>query len=164
MPREVPAGAGAVVCRQAWLESVPTQLLCQGRSEKDPKFISGCGEDTEAFYHLQNCGWEIWHNPQMIIEHHLEPRRLEPEYLLKLARGFGYANYIFRLTRLYPWQRKYMVVIRPLYILSDGLKLTFFYLKYRDLIDRDISKACEFQARIGRFLSSFSMWSASMYR
>jgi glycosyltransferase involved in cell wall biosynthesis len=154
-PRRVPAGAGCVVRKHAWLESVPPQLFCQGRSEKRSKTIVGCGEDTEAFYHLQNAGWELWHNPAMEIEHHLETRRLEPKYLLKLARGFGYANYIFRLTRLYPWQRPFLKLMLPAYIVSDGIKLITHYLRYHHQYENDITIACEFQARMGRFLSSF---------
>ncbi|RCJ34100.1 glycosyl transferase family 2 [Nostoc minutum NIES-26] len=154
-PRKVPAGAGCVVRKQAWLECVPPKLSRHGRDENKNQ-MAGCGEDTEALYHIQNSHWEIWHNPQMKIYHHIEPRRLERDYLLKLSRGFGLANYTFRLTRLYPWQRPFMPLLTPFYIISDGYKLISYYLRCRNQFATDIGKACEFQSRIGRFMSSFS--------
>lgn len=152
-PRKVPAGAGCVFRKQAWLECVPNQLSRQGRDENKGQ-MSGCGEDTEALYHIQNSYWEIWHNPQMAIYHHIEPRRLEKDYLLKLARGFGLANYTFRLTRLYPWQRIFMPLLVLIYLISDTYKVIVYYFRYRHNFSDDIGKACEFQGRLGRWISS----------
>lgn len=157
-PRKVPAGAGCVVRKSAWLECVPPQLSRQGR-DKQEKTMSGCGEDTEALYHIQNSDWQIWHNPKMKFYHHLDSRRLEKTYLLRLARGFGLANYTFRLTRLYAWQRPFFKLLVPLYFLSDGCKLIYYYACYYNQFEDDISKACELEGRIGRFLSCLQIFS-----
>ncbi|WP_413164616.1 hormogonium polysaccharide biosynthesis glycosyltransferase HpsE [Capilliphycus salinus ALCB114379] len=154
-PRKVPAGAGCVVRQQAWKERVPKQLQLQGRDEKNKKTLLIGNEETEAFFYIQNSDWEIWHNPAMEIWHHLPSKRLEKEYLLKLSRGFGLANHKLRMVRLYPWQRPLMILLTPLYLLSDGYKLASYYLRYRHEFDSDLTKACELQARIGRFMSPF---------
>ncbi len=154
-PRIVPAGAGCVFRKQAWQECVPKKLLLQGRKGNSKSLFGSC-EDTESLYHIQNSDrWEVWHNPKMEIWHHLSAKRLEPDYLQRIAKAQNLATYYLRLTRLYPWQRPLMILLTPLYLLSDGYKLASYYLRYRDEFESDLTKACELQARIGRFISPF---------
>ncbi len=49
----LPPGAGLVVRKQAWLQSVPSMVTHVQR---------GC-EDYEISLHMHNHGWEIWYNP-----------------------------------------------------------------------------------------------------
>jgi GT2 family glycosyltransferase len=153
-PRRVPIGAGCVVRKQAWQDCVPDNLLLSGRDEAGRSMLGTC-EDLETMYYIQNSDWEVWYNPRMEIWHHLPSHRLEPGYLLKIARTSGLSNYALRTARLQAHQRKWMVFLTPLYLLSDGQKVLSYYLKHRQQLSTNLGKACELQARIGRFLSPF---------
>lgn len=153
-PRKVPVGAGLVIRASAWKEYVPQKLRLRGRDEKGKSMLGTC-EDLEAMYYLQNSQWEIWHNPKMELWHHIPSRRLEKEYLLKIARTTGMVNKPLRLARLSPWQRPLMPLLTPLYLLSDSYKVVSYYWQYKDKFPEDIGKACEFESKIGRVLSSF---------
>ncbi|MGC9504680.1 hormogonium polysaccharide biosynthesis glycosyltransferase HpsE [Baaleninema sp.] len=157
-PRIVPAAPGSVVRKQAWRDCVPPRLLLQGRDEKNCTYIGAC-EDLETLFYIQNSSWQIWHNPQMTVFHHIPPHRLQRKYLLKIARTSGLSNHALRTARLFPKRRFLMFFLMPIYLLSDGLKAIVFWFKYRKEIqnnfEKDIPKACEFQSRIGRFLSPF---------
>jgi len=153
-PRIVPTGAGCVVRKQAWQECVPEELQLQGRDQKNKTMLGTC-EDLEALYYMQNSKWEIWYNPKMEIWHHLPPKRLEPQYLLKIARTSGMANHALRIARFYKWQRPLMPLLTPFYMLSDSYKLLSYYLQYKKQFSEDIGKACELEAKIGRLLSPF---------
>ncbi|MDJ0553642.1 MAG: hypothetical protein QNJ68_04210 [Microcoleaceae cyanobacterium MO_207.B10] len=54
-------------------------------------------EDLEALSYIQCGGWEIWHNPDMVITHKIPPYRLEKEYLLSLVRGVGLSRHHIRI-------------------------------------------------------------------
>ena len=75
----LPAGAGLVIRKQAWLTSVPSKLARTTRG----------GNDFEISIHLHRAGWEIWYNPDMHITHEIPSWRLEPSYLLKLSDTVG---------------------------------------------------------------------------
>lgn len=149
-PRLVPAAPGSVIRKRAWRESVPQTLRLQGRDEARKTYVGAC-EDLEALFYMQNSDWQIWHNPKMEIWHHLPESRLQPDYLLKISRTAGLSNHALRIARLGDQVR----LLMPLYFLSDGLKLSQYYLKHRGCFDDDIVKACDLQERIGRFLSPF---------
>ena len=153
-PRIVPAAPGSVVRKQAWRDCVPQRLLLQGRDEKNKTYIGAC-EDLETLFYIQNSRWEIWHNPKMTVFHHIPPHRLEWEYLLKISRTSGLSNHALRTARLFPKHRFLMVFTIPFYWISDTLKLIIFWIRYRHQLSKNIFKACEFQSRIGRFLSPF---------
>ncbi|USR91427.1 hormogonium polysaccharide biosynthesis glycosyltransferase HpsE [Phormidium yuhuli AB48] len=149
-PRIVPAAPGSVIRKQAWRDCIPERLLLQGRDEAGQTYVGAC-EDLETLFYIQNSDWQIWHNPNMEIWHHLPPSRLERDYLLKISRTAGLSNHALRIARLGNKVR----LLMPLYLLSDGLKLVSYYLKYRSEVQEDIIKACELQERLGRFLSPF---------
>ncbi|HEX5102880.1 MAG TPA: glycosyltransferase family 2 protein [Pirellulaceae bacterium] len=51
--------------------------------------IDGRGEDTDLFVRIERAGIAAWYFPQAIIHHLTPPERLEPPYLLNLARKMG---------------------------------------------------------------------------
>lgn len=156
-PRRIPAAPGSVVRKQAWRECVPPRLLLQGRDEANKTMLGAC-EDLEVMYYIQNSNWEVWHNPKMEIWHHIPAKRLESQYLLKVAHTSGLSNHALRTARLHPWQRPLMMLLIPIYFLSDLYKALSYYLKYKDQLTQDISKACELESRMGRLMSPFMMF------
>jgi glycosyltransferase involved in cell wall biosynthesis len=159
-PRRVPAAPGSVVRKLAWQQCVPERLLLQGRDEAKQTMLGAC-EDLECMYYIQNSEWEVWHNPKMEVWHHIPSRRLERQYLLKIARTSGLSNHALRLARLQPGQRSLILLLTPLYFLSDSYKALTYYLRHRNQLAVDVSKACEFESRIGKFLSPFVLYSMS---
>ena len=127
--RIVPAPPGSFVRPQAWFEAVPPdRLRLGGRDERGGTFIGAC-EDLEALFYLQNSRWEIWHAPALWVEHHLPPRRLEPDYLAKVALTSGLSNHALRLARLGIARRGEMRWRVGAYFLSDGWKLAVRLLR-----------------------------------
>lgn len=153
-PRRIPAAPGSVIRKQAWQDCVPEKLLLQGRDEANKTMLGAC-EDLEVMYYIQNSEWEVWHNPDMEIWHHIPARRLTQEYLLKVARTSGLSNHALRLARLHPWQKPLMKLMLPLYLFSDAYKAFSFYLKHQHQFAEDMSKVCEFESRMGRLISPF---------
>jgi len=153
-PRIVPAAPGSVIRKQAWQDCVPKRLLLQGRDEKHKTFVGAC-EDLETLFYIQNSNWEIWHNPKMEVFHHIPAHRLQRDYLLKVARTSGLSNHALRIARMFPKRRFLMNLLVPFYLIADGLKVWQYWLRYRDRFSIDLPTACEFQSRIGRFLSPF---------
>jgi glycosyltransferase involved in cell wall biosynthesis len=151
-PRKVPVAPGCVIRKQAWRDCIPERLLLGGRDEAGKTMLGAC-EDLEMMYYIQNSDWEVWHNPQMEIWHHIPSRRLERNYLLKIARTSGLSNHALRIARLQNYQKQLISILMPFYLLSDGYKVVSYYLKYRQQLADDIAKACEFESRLGRFLS-----------
>lgn len=156
-PRKIPAAPGSVIRKQAWNDAVPQHLLLQGRDEKHQTLLGAC-EDLEVMYHIQNSDWQVWHNPKMEVWHHIPNHRLKAEYLLKIARTSGYSNHALRLARITGIQRYLLPVLTLLYLLSDGYKLATFWLKNYSILEAEINQNCEYQSRIGRFLSPFILW------
>lgn len=159
-PRRIPAAPGVVIRKQAWSEAIPPpeKLLIPGRDEK----TMAAGEDAEMMFYIQNSKWEVWHNPKMEIWHHITPDRLEKAYLLKLARGYGLSNHLVRLTRYYPWQRPLVQLAVPFYTVRDSLRVLNHYIKYKDVLEDDLGKACELEVKIGQlyspYLGIYSYW------
>ncbi|MGB3405553.1 MAG: hormogonium polysaccharide biosynthesis glycosyltransferase HpsE [Microcoleaceae cyanobacterium] len=160
-PRKIPVAPGSVIRKTAWREAVPTNLLLQGRDEKHQTLLGAC-EDLEVMYYIQNSDWEVWHNPKMEIWHHIPSHRLKPEYLLKISRTSGYSNHALRLARMTKLQRYFAPLFTGLYLVSDGYKLVSYKLKNSKNFHQDIGQACEYQSRIGRFLSPFIVWMSLM--
>jgi len=146
--RLLPPGAGLVVLRQAWLECVPKTLFLKGR-------INGsmlASEDLEALSYIQKGGWEIWHNPNMVIRHQIPAYRLEKQYLLSVVRGIGLARHYIRMVRLNPWQRP---LATPIYIANDIRKAFFYYLHHRNHLEDAIDIACQMEFLWSTLLSPF---------
>lgn len=152
-PRRIPAAPGCVIRKQAWQECVPPpeKLLIKGRDEK----TMAAGEDAEVMFYIQNSQWELWHNPKMEIWHHIPSHRLEKTYLLKLARGYGLSNHLTRVARFYQWQRPLLTFLLPFYTLRDIIKVLSYYLRYKNTLQNDVGKACEWQSKIGQVYSPY---------
>ena len=143
----LPAGAGLVIRRQAWLESVPTHLVLQGPTGDQ---LPTKSEEIEALFHLRETGWEIWHHPTMQIEHQIPEWRLRRDYLLKFFRILGLSRYRLRMLRFVPWQRPIMTIV---YLVSDICKIASFFINHHKILQTDVVAACEMQSLIGSLFS-----------
>ncbi|MBW4507411.1 MAG: hormogonium polysaccharide biosynthesis glycosyltransferase HpsE [Scytonematopsis contorta HA4267-MV1] len=139
----LPPAAGLVIRKQVWCKNVPKQLFLVGRVGKSML----ASEDLEAVSHIQNAGWEIWYNPDMLIYHKIPSWRLERNYLISLVRGIGLARHHIRMTRLQVWQRPIFIL---LYLFNDLRKVILYLIKYKGRVKSNVVVACEFEF----FLSS----------
>jgi glycosyltransferase involved in cell wall biosynthesis len=162
-PRLVPIGAGCVIRKQAWMECVPEKRRLWGRSDHKRKVSPGASEDMEVMFNIQN-GWEVWHNGNMVIWHHLPAKRLETDYLLRIARSGGLAAHACRIAQLQPWQRRFMPILSPVLMCLDAARVAVCYLKDHRHFSHDRGKACHFQFRLGRLLSQFVTPPPTAYR
>lgn len=125
-------GAGLVVRRKAWTESVPeTGLELKGPTGDSRGTL---GEEFELQWRLYQNGWEIWHNPSMHLGHRIPSERLEEEYLEDFFRAIGLSRYHTRMMRFEPWQRPFAVVG---YLASDVGKLLWLSWRYREKLFTD---------------------------
>lgn len=143
----LPAGAGMVIRRQAWLLHVPQTPKLTGVCANS---LQAKGEDVETLSYIRQGGWPIWHNPQMRLFHHIPKARLERTYLLQLFHGIGLSRYPLRMLRYSRWQRPVMVL---LYALSDLRKLGLHLLKTQTIYPLDTVAACERKLLISSLLS-----------
>jgi glycosyltransferase involved in cell wall biosynthesis len=148
----LPPGAGLVVRRQAWCETVPNRLFLAGRVGK----FQLASEDLEALSYIQNGGWEIWYNPQMCIHHKIPPRRMERDYLLSIVRGTGLARHQIRMVRLKAWQRP---ILFPLYLINDLRKLISLLIEDDRTTKTELAVACDIEFLRSSLLSPFYLWS-----
>lgn len=147
-----PAGAGLVVRKQAWLESVPKQPKLTGVMAQS---LSAKGEDIETLSYLRKQGWEIWHNPEMQITHSIPKERLEKAYLIKLFRGVGLSRSIIRMLRFTDWQKPGLFL---LYLVKDLSQLMIHYLKYHRVLKTDLIAICQMELLVYTCLSPFYHW------
>jgi glycosyltransferase involved in cell wall biosynthesis len=147
-----PAGAGLVVRRKAWLESVPNSFILTGVSGTS---LSAKGEDIETLSYLRRRGWEIWHNPKMLISHHIPKYRLEKAYLVELFRGVGLSRYPTRMLQSPTWQKPFRL---PLYLVNDLRKLIVHYYKFSPIIDSDLVALCQWLLFVYTLVSPFYHW------
>ncbi len=152
----LPAGAGLVIRRQAWLDHVPAQLVLQGPTGNG---LPTKSEEIEAMAHLRQAGWEIWHNPAMQIEHHIPPKRLERTYMLSFFRTLGLSRHRLRMLHLATWQRPAMTL---LYLGGDAYKIGRYFVQHHAQLNTDVVAACELQTLIGSFFSPFYLFQKGM--
>jgi glycosyltransferase involved in cell wall biosynthesis len=152
----LPAGAGLVIQRQAWLDSVPAQLVLQGPTGSG---LPTKSEEIEALHHVRQAGWEIWHNPTMQIEHQIPSQRLERNYLLNFFRTLGLSRHRLRMLQFAPWQRPFMTLT---YLISDAYKIIRYFLLHYANLTTDVVTACEMQTLVGSFLSPAYLWQRSL--
>jgi len=138
----LPAGAGLVIRRTAWNQSIPTRLTRTTRG----------GDDYELSLRLYQHGWEIWYNPDMLIEHHIPPERLEKPYLMKLAGLYGLCSCEVQLITLPNWQK-------PMVLLKSGPRggrcLLWHLIKHRGQAIQRLDLACETAFLSGCMVSPF---------
>jgi glycosyltransferase involved in cell wall biosynthesis len=153
----LPPSAGLVVRRQAWLESVPNQLILTGR-------VAGnmlTSEDLEMLIYIQKAGWEIWYNPDMEIYHKIPSWRLQKEYLIPFFQGIGLSRYITRMLSIRnSWARP---MIFFAYFINDVRKVFWHLVKYHLKVKNDLVAACEMQLMFSSLISPF-YWLKSGYR
>lgn len=154
----LPPGAGLVISKKAWLDSVPKNLFLLGPSGKS---LSTKGEDIEILSYIQNAGWEIWYSPQMHIYHQIPSWRLERDYLISLARGTGISRHHIRMIRLKTYQRPLAFFA---YLANDFRKMIFYWQKNHSLIKTDTVTACEMAILTSIFISPFSLWISQSYK
>lgn len=152
----LPPGAGIVIRKQAWLESVPERLTLSGRIGGN--FLSS--EDLELLSYIQEKGWEIWYNPKMELDHKIPPWRLEREYLIPMIRGIGLSRYVTRTLKAKSWQRP---LIYPLYMVNDVRKLLMLILRYRNQVKSDLVAACKVEILMSSLRSPFYLWSQGYF-
>ena len=141
----LPPGAGLVINRQAWLESVPSDLNLRGPIAHG---LAAKGEDIEALSHMKQAGWEIWFNPDMHIDHLIPQWRFERAYLLRFFRGVGLGRCFTRLLDVPLWLRP---AVTLLYFCNDLRKWFAHWLNHGAVIKTDVVAACEqemFQASL----------------
>ena len=150
--RVLPPGAGMVIRKQAWLESVPNRLFLKGPVGTS---LTVKSEDIEALSYLKRQGWEIWHNPEMCIYHQIPKWRLERQYLMDLCRGAGIGRHHIRMIAFKPWQRPLII---PFYIASDLRKVILHFIKNYRILKTDNIAACEMQLFLSTLFSPLYIW------
>ena len=143
----LPAGAGMVIRRQAWLDCVPPEPALKGVCGAS---LQTKGEDVETLNHIRQGGWPIWHNPQMRLTHLIPETRLRPTYLLHLFQCIGVSRYPLRCVRYPPWQRPWMLILHGL---NDLRKLLAHILTTKQLSPTDTVTACERTLLVHSFIS-----------
>jgi len=125
-------GAGLVVRRKAWKESVPdTGLELKGPTGDSRGTV---GEEFELQWRLYQNAWEIWHNPEMHLDHKIPSERLEEEYLEDFFAAIGRSRYRTRMMRFEPWERPLATIV---YWGADLWKLARLCWTYRNKIRTD---------------------------
>ncbi|NET37618.1 MAG: EAL domain-containing protein [Cyanothece sp. SIO1E1] len=144
----LPPGAGLVVRRQAWLDTVPKRLFLNHAGKQ----VGLASEDLEALLHIQKAGWEIWYNPAMVVHHKIPNSRLQQDYLTLLMRCIGLSCFYIRMLGLKAWQRPFAM---PAYMANDLRKWLIHVIKYRNTYKTDLRLACEREHLASRLSSPF---------
>ncbi|MGB3404184.1 MAG: hormogonium polysaccharide biosynthesis glycosyltransferase HpsE [Microcoleaceae cyanobacterium] len=145
----MPPGAGLVIRKKAWLNSVPSQLMFTGAQIQS---LANKGEDIEALSYIRQQNWEIWHNPNMKISHQIPHKRLQKPYLIKLCRSVGLSRYPTRMLQYSALQKPLFTVIHFFY---DLYKFIAHYLKYKIILKQDLVSQCEQTLLFYSLLSCF---------
>jgi len=126
------SGSGLVVRKEAWEESVPDA----GLERKGPtgKGRGTLGEEYEIQWRCYQNGWEVWHNPDMHLDHKIPAERLEEEYLKDFFKAIGLSRHHTRMMRFKPWQRPFATMA---YWGADVLKLIRLGWRYRTKVFTD---------------------------
>ncbi|MEH2373127.1 hormogonium polysaccharide biosynthesis glycosyltransferase HpsE [Nostoc sp.] len=144
----LPPGAALVVRKQAWCDSVPKELVFNGRLSK----LMVGGDDTEALLYIHKAGWEIWYNPAMHIAHQIPHWRLERDYLLVLARGCGLCIFQLRLINAKNWQKPIILVKT---ILGNLHRILQHIIKYRGKFKSNLIAIFEISFYFASMMSPF---------
>jgi glycosyltransferase involved in cell wall biosynthesis len=144
----LPPGAGLVVRKEAWCQTVPKRLVLNHQGKE----AGLASEDLEAIMHIQLGGWEIWYNSNMHIYHQIPAWRLQKEYLIRLFRCVGLSRYHLRMLRTQPWKRPIASVG---YLVNDLRKIILHFIKYRGEIDSNLIAACEMELFRSSLVSPF---------
>ena len=147
--RMFPPGAGIVIRKQAWLESVPPNPL-----------LPQTNEDLEILSQIWNQSWEIWFNAEMEIDHIIPKSRFERAYLKKFFKQNGLMRSYIRMLNYKVWQQ---IIMTPIYLINDLKKLIIHFLKYRKSLNTDVIAAGEMELLINIFISPFYHWKQTIF-
>ncbi len=147
----LPPGAGVVVRKQAWEESVPKTLFLNHKGKK----AGLASEDLEALINIQQAGWEIWYNPAMVVEHKIPNSRLKRDYLLMLVRCIGLSRHRLRMMTLKSWQKP---LAFPAYMANDFRRLVLHLIKKGKSIKTDTAAACKTELLWNTIKSPLFLW------
>jgi len=147
----LPPSAGLVIRKQAYLDSVPNQLILTGRIQGNML----TGEDLEMLCYMQLNGWEIWYNPALEINHKIPQKRLQRDYLIPFMRGIGLSRFVTRMLSVKPWQRPFLFFA---YTVNDLRKLIIHNLKYQGKVQSDLVAACQWQLVLSSLESPFYLY------
>jgi len=125
-------GAGLVVRRGAWLESVPRRGLDLMGPTGEAR--GTLGEEFELQWRMYQQGWQIWHNPDMHLTHKIPGSRLEEDYLKGFFKAIGLSRHHTRMMQFKTWQRPFATVG---YLLADLLKIFRLSWIYRTKVFKD---------------------------
>ncbi|TAF10951.1 MAG: glycosyltransferase family 2 protein [Nostocales cyanobacterium] len=156
--RMFPPGAGIVIRKQAWLESVPERQQITGVSGNS--LITKC-EDVEMLSYIFYAGWELWFNKDMNIDHKIPKSRLERDYIIRFFKGVGLSRYQTRIIAYKPWEKIFVV---PAYMINDLRKIILHFIKYRNELNADIVAAGEMELLLKIFISPFYHWKKMIVR
>ena len=131
----LPPAAGLVVRKQAWLESVPARLFLNNKG----KAAGLASEDLEAILYIQNSGWEVWYNPEMVVQHVIPNGRLRENYLTTLFRCVGLSRFHVRLLGIESWKHPLAI---PAYVANDIRKLVLHRIRYGSREQLSIPEMC----------------------
>lgn len=92
---QLPPGAGLVVRKQAWIDSVPEKVVRVSRG----------GDDYQISLYMHNHGWDIWYNPEMVIDHHIPAWRINTAYIASQAYLYGSCTCELQMIIVPVWQR-----------------------------------------------------------
>ncbi|MDY6781369.1 MAG: hormogonium polysaccharide biosynthesis glycosyltransferase HpsE [Cyanobacteriota bacterium] len=147
----LPPGAGLVIRKEAWYESLPQQLLLSG---PQGKALSAKGEDLEILSHLENADWEIWYAPEIQIYHKIPSWRMERDYLISFVGKSGLTRHHIRMLRLKPWQRPLAFFA---YLANDAKRVVWHFFKYYKVLNTDTVAACKMALLYSILISPFHM-------
>lgn len=149
--KRLPPTAGLVVRKQVWLDHVPKHQFLHGPTAT----LNLNSEDLEAVLHIQNAGWDIWYNPDMIIHHRISAQRLTRQNLLRTIRGTGLARHHIRMLRFQPWQRP---VIFCLGFLNDLRLVLLCFVQNFKRLGNDLAVDCKMEFLRSSLISPIYLW------
>ncbi|MGK7872357.1 MAG: hormogonium polysaccharide biosynthesis glycosyltransferase HpsE [Xenococcaceae cyanobacterium] len=138
---QLPAGAGLVIRKEAWLRCVPPPtrgINCRG------------GDDYSISLHLHKHGWQIWYNPEMEIEHYIPANRIEKKYLSGIAYCYGLVT-CEMLAILTPPHQRIFIFLKS--FLGSSKRIILHLLKWKLKLRTDLGAAVELSFHWGNLIS-----------
>ncbi|MCJ8282802.1 MAG: hypothetical protein MJK14_24085 [Rivularia sp. ALOHA_DT_140] len=83
------------------------------------------------------------------------PDRLEEKYLIGLMKIVGLGRFHLRMLMLKWWQRPFAFCA---YLINDFRKTVLHFIRYRKVLSKDITAACEMQRLVATLISPFYLW------
>jgi glycosyltransferase involved in cell wall biosynthesis len=148
---QLPAGAGLVVRRVAWLDCVPSSLEWSHRG----------GDDYLISLYLYKQGWQIGYAPKLEIWHHIPANRLTKDYLTNLAYLYGLKN-CDMLVVITSTQKTNWTLLKA--FLGGSKRLALHLIKCRFKVFTDVGFACETAFHWGNLLSPWFYLCRSLHK